>query len=341
MIVGVTPLAEAYLRAAAELTPSQIRIAGIVSCKERHTGRLLAAHRVLGCSDNLSEILNSLEVHGVTVDFIAVAIPFQTLSLQAQAALIAAERERAIELRFLAESWGLSAKRRAPSASPSLQLELPDEIPAHFEIPSDLLESYALRRYWAVKRVIDFSGALLLKLLLSPIMLLTAFLVAASIGWPILFWQQRPGLGGRPFRAYKFRTTRTAHTPDGSCLSDCERASSIGKMLRRLRLAELPQLFNIIRGYMSSIGPRPLLEHDQSKACRARLFVRPELISWAQVVGGRDIAPVDKAALDAWYLCNAGAALDVEIFLRTIRFVLFGEAIAMPHVEHAWQEFQA
>jgi lipopolysaccharide/colanic/teichoic acid biosynthesis glycosyltransferase len=338
LIVGVTPLAEAYLRAAAELTPRQVRIAGIVSCKERHTGRLLAAHRVLGSSDDLGEILDSLEVHGVTVDFIAVAIPFLTLSPQAQAALIAAERERVIELRFLAEDWGLSAERPAPAASPSELPELPDEIPSLFEIPSALLETYALRRYWAVKRVIDFSGAIILVLLLCPIMLLTAFLVVASIGWPIFFWQQRPGLGGRPFRVYKFRTMRSAHKADGSRLSDDERVSSIGKMLRRLRLDELPQLFNIVRGDMSFIGPRPLLEHDQSKAYSTRLFVRPGLTGWAQVVGGRDIAPVDKAALDVWYLCNAGVTLDVEIFLRTIQFVLLGEPVAVPHVERAWQE---
>ena len=122
-------------------------------------------------------------------------------------------------------------------------------------------------------------------------MVLAAVLVGASVGLPVLFWQQRPGLGGRPFRVYKFRTMRAAHSSDGRRLSDKERVSQMGTLMRRLRLDELPQLFNIFRGDMSFIGPRPLLPCDQSDAYRARLLVRPGLTGWAQVVGGRDISP--------------------------------------------------
>ncbi len=250
--------------------------------------------------------------------------------------MLLAERARAIEVRFLAEDWGLAVEKFTGALPP--QCTLTDKPETSFEISPTLLNSIALRRYWFIKRSIDLLGAIVLTLLLSPLMLMTALLVTASIGFPVLFWQQRPGLGGRAFHLYKFRTMRSAHSSDGSRLSDGERVSTICKVLRRLRFDELPQLFSIMRGDMSFIGPRPLLEQDQSKAYSARLLVRPGLTGWAQVVGGRDISSEDKAALDVWYVCNASLALDAEIVLRTIPFVLFGERISMRYLEHAWHE---
>ena len=209
-----------------------------------------------------------------------------------------------------------------------------------FEISPGHLTGIARRRYWTVKRLLDLLGASVLLLLLFPLMLLAALLVAGSVGFPVFFWQQRPGLGGRPFRLYKLRTMRAAHASGGRRLCDRERVSGVGKILRRLRLDELPQLFNILRGDMSFIGPRPLLSQDQSEAYRTRLLVRPGLTGWAQVIGGRDIAPVDKAALDVWYVCNASLALDLEIALRTVPAVLLGEQVYGKFIETAWQELQ-
>ncbi|MGO9485292.1 MAG: sugar transferase [Rhodomicrobium sp.] len=339
VIVGITRLAEAYLRAATEFTPGQIKVAGIVGLKERHTGRALAAHRVLGSPEELGDILNSLEVHGVTVNLIAVAAPFQTFSPCAQEALLAAERTRSIELRFLAEDWGLVAGKSTGALSHGRTI-LNGDPQVRFEVSQTVLDRIAVRSYWFMKRSLDLLGAIVLILLLSPLMAMVAMLVTGSIGFPVLFWQQRPGLGGRTFRLYKFRTMRSAHSHDGSRLSDRERVSTIGNLLRHLRLDELPQLFNIMRGDMSFIGPRPLLEQDQSKAYSARLLVRPGLTGWAQVVGGRNISTVDKAALDVWYVCNASLALDAEIVLRTVPFVLLGERITLRHLEHAWQQLR-
>ena len=194
------------------------------------------------------------------------------------------------------------------------------------------------RRYWMLKRTIDCLGALALLMICSPLLVIAAVLAVASVGSPLLFWQQRPGLGGRPFRVYKFRTMRSAHTSDGRKLSDKERVSRMGTLMRRLRLDELPQLFNILRGDMSFIGPRPLLPCDQADEYRARLLVRPGLSGWAQVVGGRDISPEDKAALDVWYLRNASLALDLQIVARTIPIVFFGERISRPLIERAWRD---
>jgi lipopolysaccharide/colanic/teichoic acid biosynthesis glycosyltransferase len=100
----------------------------------------------------------------------------------------------------------------------------------------------------------------------------------------------------------------------------------------------LPQLFNILRGDMSFVGPRPLLLRDQPKELGARLLVRPGLTGWAQVVGGRDITPEDKAVLDLWYVRNAGLLLDLKVAARTIPIVLFGERISRSLIDRAWQD---
>jgi lipopolysaccharide/colanic/teichoic acid biosynthesis glycosyltransferase len=173
-----------------------------------------------------------------------------------------------------------------------------------------------------------------------PIMAFVAICIAATIGRPFVFWQQRPGLGGRPFRLYKFRTMNAAYTSDGRALSDDERMSRIGNFLRRTRLDELPQLFNIVLGDMSFIGPRPLLPRDQDDAYRARLLLRPGLTGWAQVVGGRAISAEDKAALDVWYVRHASVLLDLKVVLKTIPIVLFGETISRHLIERAWSDLR-
>jgi lipopolysaccharide/colanic/teichoic acid biosynthesis glycosyltransferase len=339
LVVGVSRLAETYLQAAAEMAPGRVRIAGLAGGSDRHAGRLVASQPVLGAPEQLQAILDTLEVHGIIVDRIVVAIPFQALTLAARDALLLAESARGITLSFLAKDLNLdfaasnargkSARREGAGCN------------QHFEIAPASLEAIAQRRYWAAKRAIDVAGALVLLLILAPPMIAIAIIVAANLGTPVIFWQQRPGLGGRAFRLYKFRTMRSAHDYDGRALSDGERVSGIGAALRRLRLDELPQLFNILRGDMSFIGPRPLLSRDQSEAFAARLLVRPGLTGWAQVVGGREISPLEKAALDVWYVCNASLALDLKIAWRTVPMVLFGERICFAHVEHAFADLSA
>src|SRR5258708_22945977 len=132
-----------------------------------------------------------------------------------------------------------------------------------------------------------------------------------------------------------------AHGPDGRPLPDAARTSRVGNVLRRTRLDEFPQLFNILRGDMSFVGPRPLLPCDQPKACGVRVLVRPGLTGWAQVVGGRDISPEDKAALDVWYVRHASLVLDLKIAARTIPMVLFGERISESLIERAWRDLSA
>ena len=114
----------------------------------------------------------------------------------------------------------------------------------------------------------------------------------------------------------------------------------LGHLLRRLRLDELPQLFQILSGEMSFVGPRPLLPVDQSPAYAARLLVRPGLTGWAQVTGGRTISAADKAALDVWYVHHASLALDVRILLTTALMVLFGERVDQRAIARAWRDLK-
>src|SRR5262249_17819726 len=144
------------------------------------------------------------------------------------------------------------------------------------------------------------------------------FTIALDVGFPVIFWQQRPGLYGRPFKLYKFRTMRAPHDQQKIRIPDDQRSSAIGQLLRRIRLDELPQLYNVIVGDMSLNGLRPLLPCDQSPEYAARLSVQPGITGWAQVNGGRIIPPSDKCILDIWYARNACFVLDLRIVLRTI-----------------------
>ena len=339
LIAGISRLTEVYIQAAVELFPGKIKIAGLLGRNDRHVGRLIAAHPILGVPEDIEPVLDSLDVHGISVDRIVVASTFSNLSPEARDALLRVERSRNISLQFLAEDLGFDQDGRdcaEGEGKAKRSLALAPEL--RFEIAPAELAMLAQRKYWRFKRAMDALAAFLLLVICSPVMLIAATLVAASLGFPVFFWQQRPGLGGRPFRLYKLRTMNAAHACDGRRLSDRERTSYVGSALRRLRLDELPQLFNILRGDMSFVGPRPLLPRDQSEAYRARLLVRPGLTGWAQVVGGRDISPEDKAALDVWYVRNASLALDMEVAFRTIPVVLFGERISTSLIERAWRD---
>ncbi len=337
LVVGITKVAETYLQAAAEFVPGRIKIAGLVGNTGRHVGRFVASCPVLGVPEDIENILDRLDVHGVSIDRIVVATSFQALRESQRDALLRVERSRAIALHFLAEDLGFDGGGE-PSSSNAADGRNNVSPDLCFEIAPSELREIARRRYWMAKRAIDCLAAATVLVICWPLMAITAVFVAATMGSPVLFWQQRPGLGGRPIKLYKFRTMRTAHGTHGRRLSDAERVSRIGTIMRRLRLDELPQLLNVVRGEMAIIGPRPLLPCDQSDKYRARLLVRPGLTGWAQVVGGRDISPEDKAALDIWYVRNASFALDLEIAARTIPMVFLGERISRPLINRAWQE---
>lgn len=338
LIVGVNRLADLFLRSVSEFAPARVLVRGLLGRSDRHTGLLVRQLPVLGTPEQIFDVLRNLEVHGVVIDRIVVAIPFDKLSSKAQQALLDVEKSSQVRVDFLAEQMGLD-RRGGSTTNTSKSASEPDH-DAAFVIGDESLAALARRPYWQLKRTFDFVGALVLLLILSPVFLMVAALVAVDVGMPVAFWQQRPGLSGHPFRLFKFRTMRAAHDAHGRRVPDDGRLSRIGRFLRRTRIDELPQLINILLGEMSFIGPRPLLPVDQPSDYAARLIVRPGLTGWAQVKGGRDISPADKAALDIWYVHNASLALDARILLRTVAMVLFGEQRHTGDIERAWFELE-
>ncbi len=337
LVVGLSRVAETYLQAVADFAPRRLKVVGLLGRKARHVGRRIGAHEVLGVPEAIDDVLRDLEVHGIVVDRIAVTMPFHALSPEARSALLKIERSGSIKVQFLIDQMGLGNDEPLQASQPK-NYNNEETASVRFALSDGTAKNNAARLYWSLKRAVDICGALILLVIAAPIMLAASALLVTAIGSPVVFWQQRPGLGGRAFRLYKFRTMEGAHNSDGQPLSDDERTFALGNFMRRTRLDELPQLFNILRGDMSFVGPRPLLPRDQCDTDRARLLVRPGLTGWAQVVGGRAISADDKAALDVWYVQNASLLLDVSIMLRTVPIVLFGERISPVYIARAWHD---
>jgi lipopolysaccharide/colanic/teichoic acid biosynthesis glycosyltransferase len=183
------------------------------------------------------------------------------------------------------------------------------------------------------KRIFDLFVGILALIVLSPVIILTAVLVRLFLGTPVLFRQSRPGYMGRPFVIYKFRTMRNASDSTGNLLPDSERLSRFGHFLRTLSLDELPELFNILRGEMSFVGPRPLLMEYlplYSSEQARRHNVVPGLTGWAQVNGRNAADWPARLAMDVWYVDNWSFWLDIKIILMTSWKVIKREGINQP-----------
>jgi sugar transferase EpsL len=176
-----------------------------------------------------------------------------------------------------------------------------------------------------MRRLVDFIGASILSVLFAPLLAALAFAIRVSMGRPILFRQLRPGYKGEPFEVYKFRTMKDGVGPDGEPLPDEERLTKVGVFMRQLSLDELPQLWNILKGDMSFIGPRPLLMEFlrwYTPEQMRRHDVKPGVTGWAQVQGRHDIPFSKRLAADVWYVDNRSLRLDLKIVGLTILKVL-------------------
>jgi lipopolysaccharide/colanic/teichoic acid biosynthesis glycosyltransferase len=172
-----------------------------------------------------------------------------------------------------------------------------------------------------IKRAFDCLSSILGAIVVSPVIFITTLLVRIKIGSPVLFTQDRPGLKGRPFRIYKFRTMTDERDPDGKLLPDADRLVPFGRFLRSTSLDELPALINVLRGDMSLVGPRPLLMEylDRYSSEQARRHnVRPGITGWAQVNGRNALSWEEKFTLDVWYVDNWSLWLDVKILFLTL-----------------------
>lgn len=187
------------------------------------------------------------------------------------------------------------------------------------------------RRDDRLKRGSDVIASLAALIALSPVLLVVAILVRSRLGSPVLFRQVRPGLGARPFEMIKFRTMLDALGPDGQPLSDAERLTPFGRWLRSTSLDELPELWNVLKGDMSLVGPRPLLMEYlplYSAEQARRHEVRPGVTGWAQVNGRNDIGWEQKFKLDIWYVDNRSLRLDWRIIAMTVLKIIRRDGIS-------------
>jgi len=186
-------------------------------------------------------------------------------------------------------------------------------------------------RYSRLRRAMDVVASICGLILFSPVMLAVACAVRLRLGHPVLFRQTRPGIAGKPFIIYKFRTMRSRVDLDGTPLPDELRLESLGRLLRALSIDELPELWNVLKGDMSLVGPRPLLmEYLQLYTAEQarRHEVRPGLTGWAQVHGRNALTWEERFALDIWYVDHRSFWLDVKILWLTVHKVLVREGIS-------------
>lgn len=313
ILVGCSQPALRFLSSVQVLTSSRFKIYGMLDDSRGNVriGRTIRGTPVIGRVDRAEECLGHLSVHGVFPDRFVVMDSF---------------RKRSPERFALLERVAERAKIALDVVNDSIWLD-----DAHDDLPSEATTDpkplLSIKRYMRWRRPVEWLIAMSMVTLLSPLFLLLAGLCLLDVGRPVFFWQMRPGRYLKPIKLIKFRTMRSGLDAEGKPLSDEERTSTIGRLIRRSKLDELPQLLSIIRGDMSFIGPRPLLPRDQPEDAELRAIVRPGVTGWAQVNGGHPLEIEEKLALDIWYIQNASLWLDIKVLWQTLRTVIFGERV--------------
>ncbi|WP_363350127.1 sugar transferase [Methylocystis echinoides] len=320
LIVGVDHFAAAAIRLIDCQRPRTTIVVAALDGRPSIMGRKISGVKVVGNAADIDEIIQEYLVHGVAIDEVWVS---DSAPLASDLADYVAARCRARSLPLLRLSEALNLQ---PQAAPT---------PVY-----DVEEMSDVGEYFEIKRIIDVIGASALLAALLPITAVVAALTYYDVGAPMLFWQQRVGRHGRKFLLYKFRTYHAPFDRTGRRIPEEQRLSRIGRLVRATRLDEIPQLYSVLVGDMSLIGPRPLLPHDQPKDPRTRLLVRPGITGWAQINGGTAIGPEEKDALDIWYIRHASFMLDMRIVFSTLMVALMGEKQNHIAVRHAmrWRQ---
>lgn len=323
IVIGVCHTAELYLQFIKRIVQNPVVVEGFLDSDRNLKNWMFQKYEVLGVPEDLPKILDRFNVHGIHITQVILAQRLDTLSKPAKKILKELAKAGVIELVHFSKHIGSQLQPKDKRDSNDFYQNVTAISHQAYKKPTGI--------YPYIKRLFDIVFACALLILLFPIMLFTALLVIMDVGFPILFWHQRPGQYGRPFRLYKFRTMRPSGRKTGEDRlahksGDKARTSKIGKYIRSLRLDELPQLFHIITGTMSFVGPRPLLPDDQPKGGEIRLSVRPGATGWAQIHGGDALSPKEKLVLDTWYIENMSFWLDMRIMLRTLCVVLNEDA---------------
>jgi lipopolysaccharide/colanic/teichoic acid biosynthesis glycosyltransferase len=305
LVVGVNPGAALYIDAVRLLGRPIVRVAGVIAESSDVSARWISGQRILASVGELGETMVTLLNHGIHVHRLVVTVPSARLSPIVRQ-----------QLRDAAEAHGARIQHLHEI------LHIPTPRGGYVEA-GDVTWSGDV--YPILRRAGDILAAGLGLVLLSPVLLVTAVLVLIDVGPPVLFWQERPGRFGVPFRLYKFRTMAGPLDRSDRVVSEDKRTSAIGRFIRRFRLDELPQLGNVLVGSMSIVGPRPLLARDQPPNSERRLSVRPGITGWAQVHGGHAVSPEEKGGLDLWYTDHLSLFVDVKILILTLVSLVRGD----------------
>lgn len=309
IIFGCNRLAWFYIRMLDTFSDGSQKVVALLDDRPNYWGRTLSGRIVAGSHERLPALIDEYAVHGIEIDTLVVASLDESDYESHRADVERLCGELNLQILHLPHALGL----REPGAL----------MTAHDAAEAPNLPE--LSGYWRVKRWIDFVVAAISCLSLVPIFALVIVAVWYDVGSPVFFWQQRIGQNGEPIYVFKFRTLRAPFDKNGKKLNDAERLSPCGRWIRRTRLDELPQLWNILTGEMSFIGPRPLLKIDHPEDDQLRTLVPPGITGYAQVVGGRLITSEEKSALDDWYVLNASLRVDARLVAKTVRFLILGD----------------
>ena len=350
LIIQASRLAWFFTKMVEELAPDRYRIVAVLDDEPKLKHRSLNGYPIVGAPSDLEKIVADYAMHGVRIDKVVLAAQPQDLAPGSWDDVSRLCRKLDIVLQILPERL---ISEDAADRPESVVVAHPTAVAAAPQY--DLTKSLE-RPFWALKRAGDLVLALVSAVVLAPVAVVVCGLVLIDVGVPVVFWQQRVGRNGAPLYLYKFRTLQTLFDRQTKERRLAQAPSAIGRFLQTTRLDELPQLWNIISGDMSSVGPRPLLPADQPDDLEVRLMVRPGLTGWAQVCGGKLISADEKNALDAWYIRHASLWLDLKIIVRTIWMLSatgdrrdekaisiamldrsYGEIVALPHVAAAAQ----
>jgi lipopolysaccharide/colanic/teichoic acid biosynthesis glycosyltransferase len=278
-------------------------------------GRAIDGVRVIGPPDHLEAVVNEFAEHGIRISHVIVGGDSDMLSPATLPEIRRICEAHEIKLDFVPALIGLQRLQSPAEAADTIEAEEPT-----MPVPE-----LALSSYLAVKRYLDLFATVTLLLVFLAFWLLLGMVALWDVGSPIFFWQQRLGQGGRPFLLYKIRTLKLPFDWRGRKIPEAECLSAIGRLMRKCRLDEAAQLLNVLVGDMCLIGPRPLLSRDQPANPSVRLSVGPGITGWAQVNGGKLLAPEETDALDEWYIRNASFWLDLRILFLTVQCVFRGE----------------
>jgi lipopolysaccharide/colanic/teichoic acid biosynthesis glycosyltransferase len=312
IVVGLNDLSVLFLKFLEAAGPGGRKVVAVLDDERRWYGRSVNGVRVYGPPSQLDALIGEFGTHGVEIDEVLIGVDEGQLPAGVIEEMRRVCAARNVELAFV-----------PAFLTPGLRQD--QEHGCAGTAPSHVVQAaVATAPYFRIKRAIDIVAALGLMVVLAPLWALAALIAFLDVGSPILFWQQRTGLGGRAFHLYKVRTLRPIYGRGGA-VSEEDRLSRAGRFLRRARLDELPQLLNVLAGEMSLVGPRPLLPQDQPNDPLVRLSVRPGITGWAQVNGGVLLTPEEKDALDSWYIANASLGLDLRVVGLTVRSLFKGD----------------